>query len=360
MTSRLYGDIFDKDPGTFVRTRLITGRAMKSRILAPLLVIVLSVICLLLLPNLSFAVSQSYCFSCHAQKGFGGGYVDRTRYAESVHGMRPCNGCHLDVVSYPHKKVGQVDCSVCHLAGTFGAPTAPAKQYWLSIHGQAIKKGIKKAPICQTCHGSHYILSPQNPKSRVNRKNIPRLCSRCHEQQYNQYMKSIHARAFFQMQIKTAAVCYDCHEEHRVPNIKQPRWKLWLVKECGSCHRRELATYRDTIHGEISRLGYTTVARCPDCHGSHDILPPSNPASTLYKGPHRVRTCKKCHPSATVSYTEYYAHPNMHDRAKYPLLYYTYLFMTVLIFGVFSFFSLHTFLWAYRSLKERSITKEEK
>ncbi|MEJ2683333.1 MAG: cytochrome c3 family protein [Candidatus Sulfobium sp.] len=173
-------------------------------------------------------------------------------------------------------------------------------------------------------------------------------------------MKSIHARTFFQMHDEKAAVCYDCHEEHRVPNVTQPRWELWVVRECGSCHRRELLTYRDTIHGEISRLGYTTVARCPDCHGSHDILPPSNPESTLYKGPNRVRTCRQCHPTATVSFTEYYAHPNMHDRARYPLLYYTHLFMSILIFGVFSFFSVHTFLWAYRSVKERHKTREEK
>jgi nitrate/TMAO reductase-like tetraheme cytochrome c subunit len=321
---------------------------------------VLLVILVSLLPKLSFAVSQSYCLACHGQKGFPGGYVGQVRYVESVHGTRPCTACHLDVFSFPHKKVAKVDCSVCHLAGTFGAPTQPAKQYWVSVHGQAVKKGVKNAPICQTCHGSHYILPPQNPQSRVNRKNIPQLCSHCHEYQYEQYMKSIHARAFFQMRMEKSAVCYDCHEEHRVPGVTQPRWKLWLVKECGYCHQRELATYRDTIHGEVNRLGYTTVARCPDCHGSHDILPPSNPNSTLFFGPNRVHTCRKCHPSATLSYTEYYAHPNMHDRAKYPLLYYTHLFMRILIFSVFGFFSVHTFLWAYRSLKERPKTREEK
>jgi nitrate/TMAO reductase-like tetraheme cytochrome c subunit len=172
-------------------------------------------------------------------------------------------------------------------------------------------------------------------------------------------MKSIHAQAFFQKGEEKAAVCYDCHEEHRIPNVNQPRWKLWLVRECGSCHERELATYRDTIHGEVDRLGYTTVARCPDCHGHHDILPPSEPASTLYPGANRLQTCRKCHPAATASYTEYYAHPNMYDRKNYAPLYYTHIFMTLLIFGVFSFFLLHTFLWAYRSLKERAKSKEK-
>jgi hypothetical protein len=34
-------------------------------------------------------------------------------------------------------------------------------------------------------------------------------------------------------------------------------------------------------------------------------------------------------------------------------MFYTYLFMTTLLIGVFAFFFTHTFLWAYRSLKER-------
>jgi len=35
------------------------------------------------------------------------------------------------------------------------------------------------------------------------------------------------------------------------------------------------------------------------------------------------------------------------------VLYYTFLFMTILLLGTFAFFFTHTFLWAYRSLKER-------
>jgi hypothetical protein len=35
------------------------------------------------------------------------------------------------------------------------------------------------------------------------------------------------------------------------------------------------------------------------------------------------------------------------------VLFYTYLFMTALLIGVFAFFFLHTFLWAFRALKER-------
>ncbi len=66
-----------------------------------------------------------------------------------------------------------------------------------------------------------------------------------------------------------------------------------------------------------------------------------------------LATCQKCHPGATRGFTKFYAHAEETNRAKYPVMFYTYLFMTALLIGVFAFFFTHTFLWAYRSLKER-------
>ncbi len=40
-------------------------------------------------------------------------------------------------------------------------------------------------------------------------------------------------------------------------------------------------------------------------------------------------------------------------RARFPLLYWTYLFMTGLLVFTFAFFGLHTLLWLPRSLVER-------
>jgi nitrate/TMAO reductase-like tetraheme cytochrome c subunit len=39
---------------------------------------------------------------------------------------------------------------------------------------------------------------------------------------------------------------------------------------CGSCHKDQLATYRDTFHSQLGLLGgYVETARCWDCHGAH-------------------------------------------------------------------------------------------
>jgi nitrate/TMAO reductase-like tetraheme cytochrome c subunit len=184
------------------------------------------------------------------------------------------------------------------------------------------------------------------------RKKIPLLCAGCHAAEYETYSTSIHGTEFIKKGNLRAAVCPDCHEEHLIPEPGERKWKLWLISECGSCHRKQLDTYHDTYHGRVTELGFTTVAKCSDCHGAHDILAPNNPNSTLSKVK-ILSTCRKCHPRATENFTKYYAHPDKHNRKKYPQLYYTNLFMVILLTGVFCFFIPHTLLWAHRSLKER-------
>ena len=184
------------------------------------------------------------------------------------------------------------------------------------------------------------------------RKKIPSLCAGCHPAEYQIYSRSIHGLEFIEKGSIWPAVCDDCHEEHLVPAPKEEKWKLWLISECGSCHRRQLDTYRATYHGKVSELGYGTVAKCSDCHGAHGILPLDNPNSTL-AGVNILGTCRKCHPKARGNFTKYYAHPDKHNPKKYPQLYYTNLFMVVLLVGVFCFFIPHTLLWVYRSLKDR-------
>ena len=46
------------------------------------------------------------------------------------------------------------------------------------------------------------------------------------------------------------------------------------------------------------------VAACYDCHGHHDVQPPSNPASHLSSA-NILATCQQCHPGATAGFTSY-------------------------------------------------------
>jgi len=289
------------------------------------------------------AVAKDDCYSCHGQKGMKG-YIDKTSFQQSVHGGFDCTKCHVGMTAYPHGKVLKVSCSGCHLAGSQGAPREQAQQYKMSVHGKAVAAGNAGAPDCKTCHGSHAIYRSSDERSSTNRQKIPELCSQCHPKPFEDYRASIHS--------KGGPTCFDCHLEHRIPKTGESEWKLALIKQCGNCHAEEMSTYQKTYHGKVTRLGYTTIAKCADCHGSHRILPPSDPDSKLSQK-NIVATCGSCHPGSTLSFTKYYAHAEESNKAKYPVLYYTFLFMTILLISVFAFFLTHTFLWAFRALKER-------
>jgi len=301
------------------------------------------------------AVSQDGCYNCHGQRG-AKRYIDRALFEQSVHGFLECAKCHIDVTGFPHKNASKVSCGICHFLGREGAPAEQARQYKLSVHGRASAAGNAAAPACQTCHGSHYIFPPADRRSSTHRTKIPGLCSQCHPREFEEYGKSIHAREL-EKGDKKAPTCFDCHLEHLTPPTGEDQWKLALIKQCGGCHTEQMATYRKTYHGKVTQLGYATVATCADCHGSHGIVAVTDAASPL-SSRNILATCRKCHPKATAGFTKFYAHGEEKDRNKYPILYYTWLFMTVLLVSVFAFFLTHTFLWAYRSLKERMHRKE--
>jgi hypothetical protein len=134
--------------------------------------------------------------------------------------------------------------------------------------------------------------------------------------------------------------------------VATDEWQLGIIRECGTCHEQSLRTYRDTFHGKITELGFTRVAKCADCHGAHDILPASNPASMI-SPERRLSTCQQCHPGANANFALYDPHADPHNRERNPVLYYTSVFMKVLLGGVFLFFGIHTLLWFPRSLHVR-------
>jgi predicted CXXCH cytochrome family protein len=75
---------------------------------------------------------------------------------------------------------------------------------------------------------------------------------------------------------------------------------------CASCHSSEermraynlpvdqLALYQTSGHGVRLARGDTQVAVCSDCHRAHDVLPPSDPASSVYVL-NIPRLCGGCH-----------------------------------------------------------------
>jgi len=355
--------------------------------------------------------AQTDCLACHTDKTMqnAAGHsiaVDGKTFGDSIHGSLGCSACHADIKEYPHPDhIAAVDCKTCHAeqaAALTGSVHSSAKEhpctschgdahaifpksdarsavyplnipktcgnchsndgmaqkhglpsvypnYIDSIHGFALsKEGLLVAANCQSCHGSHGILSHKNPASPTYKANIPKTCGGCHAKIDADYEGGAHGHAIAAGNLK-APVCTDCHTAHAILQPTEAAFRMQSTPICGSCHKDKLSTYRDTFHSQLGSLGgYVETARCWDCHGAHEILPASDPRSPIAKA-NLVATCGKCHAGANLSFVQYQPHANAHDRKLNPALFYVRLFMNLLLASVLTFFVIHTVLWLIRA-----------
>jgi formate dehydrogenase gamma subunit len=182
--------------------------------------------------------------------------------------------------------------------------------YKLGVHAAEVIAGNENAPTCIDCHGVHTILPLRDPNSPTNFMNVSKTCGKCHETEMEQYQQSVHGKSA-QAGHKDSPVCTDCHGEHSIFRVTDERSPVSFFNlagnTCGRCHSsivinekfnipaRKVENYFDSYHGLALQQGSKKVANCGSCHGSHLILPSSDPASTV--SPQRlVETCGVCHP----------------------------------------------------------------
>jgi cytochrome b subunit of formate dehydrogenase/nitrate/TMAO reductase-like tetraheme cytochrome c subunit len=212
-----------------------------------------------------------------------------------------------------------------------------------------LESGLVVTAMCTDCHTPHHVLPSDDPESSVHPDNIPQTCARCHNGIFEKFQKSIHSPEISDSD-KPLPDCHDCHSSHTIRRTGEEGFKLSMMEQCGNCHEDVSEAYFETFHGKVSKLGYTVAAKCYDCHGSHDILPTYMPESKLSRD-NIVATCAQCHPGSHRRFTGYLTHATHHDRTKYPILFYTFWSMSVLLIGTLSVAALHTLLWLPRSIQ---------
>jgi len=271
-------------------------------------------------------VGEVDCSTCHTE------VVEL--YAESVHGRSRergtveapgCDACHGEVHSLipgtrpespVHPRQLAETCGSCHadpaMVEKFGIPVAlPLEAYRQSVHARVLAEEANGAS-CGSCHGSHGIFLSSDPRSLVNHQRVPDTCGTCHAEIAEAYASSVHGRAV-RHGAREAPVCTDCHGEHRILSPREKGSPVYASNvpkmTCGRCHSDlrlaekygikggTVPAYEDSYHGLASRAGTVTVAHCGSCHGVHDILPSSNPASTIHAD-NLAHTCGQCHPGA--------------------------------------------------------------
>lgn len=123
------------------------------------------------------------------------------QYKQSIHGIAKakgvkdapvCTDCHGEhTIQKPTTETSSVypthvvkTCSKCHenvrLQRTYGLPANRLASYIGSFHGVANKYGETTVANCATCHTAHSILPSKDPRSSVNKKNLPQTCGKCH------------------------------------------------------------------------------------------------------------------------------------------------------------------------------------
>jgi len=248
-------------------------------------------------------------------------------------------------------------CAKCHREGNpaaqryTGTQHNIVKNYIMSIHGKGLlESGLIVTAMCTDCHTAHHVLPADNPASSVNRENIARTCARCHSGIYEKFVRSVHSKEYSGTE-KELPNCDDCHQAHVIRRTDEAGFKFEIMDQCGRCHKEISEAYFETIHGKVSKLGYEAAAKCYDCHGAHDILPPDNVDSHL-SHKNIVQTCGKCHKGSHRQFAGYLTHATHHDRSKYPILFYAFWFMAFLLVGTMTVAGTHTVLWLPRSVRE--------
>lgn len=259
-----------------------------------------------------------------------------------------------------HRKNIPETCASCHadpkkMEGARLSEKEPFDTYLHSVHGEAIREGKINSAVCSDCHGTHDLHAGSNPLSKIYRTNIPSTCGRCHENVRQVYDQSVHGRAI-KAGIKESPVCTDCHGEHIIRSIRDPGSAVHagaITKTCSTCHESErivakfgmpadrLRTYQDSYHGLASRLGDLRAANCASCHGWHDILPSYDTRSSV--SPKNLpMTCGKCHVGAQSKLIQGKIHGGTEAREQFWIEFFK-IFYLILIPLVLGFMLVHNF-----------------
>lgn len=308
--------------------------------------------------------------SCHdlsAEIG-AGMHAAKGAQAGSVPSCVNCHGAHQILPkSDPKSPSNQANvattCGACHgdtakMAQLGVRVSNPLKNYEKSDHGMAAAAGTeKKVATCASCHGAHKVLSATDPSSPVARKNIPATCGQCHGAIQAEYAKSIHGTALAAGYAGPPS-CADCHGAHDIESKERPTSRVYppTVSEstCAPCHASlrmsdrfslptdRVASYQGSFHGLASTYGKTNVANCASCHGVHNILPSTDPASTIHPA-NLSGTCGKCHPGAGEAFSKMSIHENV-EVSQNPILDWIRWFYITIIAATLGGMALHQLL----------------
>ncbi len=274
------------------------------------------------------------CATCHADQdaAYMKGFHAKAAKSGDKYAAR-CVDCHggaheILPAGDPKSKVNHANipatCGACHgqkfVMEASGHSAQAFYSYQESVHGKNIAKEGEKstAAVCTDCHGAHDIRNAGDPSSPIFKFKVPDTCAKCHGSEAAEYKVSIHGQGIARGNW-LSPVCTDCHGIHSIKAPTDPSSSVAAQAlartTCGRCHEsvrlsqefgisgRRATTYLSSYHGLASQVGGSSVANCASCHGVHNILPSSDPRSTI-NAANLPATCGHCHPGASANFVK--------------------------------------------------------
>jgi len=123
-------------------------------------------------------------------------------------------------------------------------------------------------------------------------------CLMCHEdpdlvgnRAGHEYSVFVDAAAFA-ASVHSGFSCIDCHAE--LDGVELPHDEELEPVDCAMCHDDIAEELEIGPHGSWADDPLAPAAKCTVCHGTHDVLSPSDPKSPV-SASHSMELCGKCH-----------------------------------------------------------------
>ena len=322
---------------------------------------------------------DAVCATCHqAEAKETAASIHATARGVGERRLPTCSTCHTAHAVKSHRDPASPTsrahihetCATCHADPKVIAEERIARPrviplFEQSIHGRAIRQGRLQAATCSDCHRAHDIRRGTDPTSTIFKGNVAATCGQCHARVAGKFQTSVHGVAVSRG-VFAAPTCTDCHGEHTITGTREPGSRvspLTVSTTCATCHEatpmveefglaaRRGGTFFDSFHGLAVRGGSTVAANCASCHGTHNILPSSDPRSTIH-GQNLPGTCGQCHPGvgAQLASARIHVAPGMGEHPLVALVRQIYL---VIIFGTIGGMALHNGLDFLRRMREQ-------
>ena len=213
----------------------------------------------------------------------------------------------------PLAELGSKDkaCQKCHdRADSKDKITEAGESLSMRISTKALLASMRNETSCTDCHEDadgkdHGKVSVPMKSKRDYRLSFQDACTTCHKKNVADFKDSVHAILVKEGSDK-APTCSDCHNSHTLRSVK-------LVEPianvpCASCLKEIFKAYSEDVHGLERIAKGKSAPLCADCHKSHAIQ-----AATLGDG---IRdTCLNCHKDTAATHEVWLPNSKLHFQA---------------------------------------------